>query len=76
MGKLYTTMRGKQLDMEQLNLKNESLPAVGNMKVNARGDQLGAGGKVVRTREQILADYYKNNPRAVKEEIIDRKGKK
>lgn len=75
MGKLYTTMRGKQIDMEQLNLKNETLPAVGNMKVNARGDQLGAGGKIVKTREQILADYYKNNPRAVTEEIVNRKGK-
>lgn len=75
MGKLHTTMRGKQLDMEQLNLKNETIPAVGNMKVNARGDQLGSGGKVIRTREQILGDYYKNNPRAVNEEIVDRKGK-
>lgn len=76
MGKIYTTMRGKQLDMEQLHLKHETVPAVGNMKVNARGDQLGRGGKVVKTREQILADYYKNNPRAIKEEAIDRKGKK
>lgn len=76
MGKLYTTMRGKQLDMEQLNLRHETVPAVGNMKVNARGDQLGQGGKVVKTREQILADYYKNNPRALKEEIVDRKAKK
>jgi hypothetical protein len=69
-------MRGKQLDMEQLNLRHETVPAVGNMKVNARGDQLGQGGKIVKTKEQILADYYKNNPRAVKEEIVDRKGKK
>lgn len=76
MGKLYTSMRGKQIDMEQLNLKHELIPAVGNMKVNARGDQLGQGGKIVKTREQILGDYYKNNPRAVKEEIVDRKGKK
>jgi len=76
MGKLYTTMRGKQIDMEQLNLKHETIPAVGNMKVNARGDQLGQGGKIVKTREQILADYYKNNPRAIKEEIVDRKAKK
>jgi hypothetical protein len=76
MGKLYTTMRGKQVDMEQLNLKHETIPAVGNMKVNARGDQLGQGGKIVKTREQILADYYKNNPRAIKEEIVDRKAKK
>lgn len=76
MGKLYTTMRGKQVDMEQLNLKHETIPAVGNMKVNARGDQLGRGGKILKTREQILADYYKNNPRIIKEETIDRTNKK
>jgi hypothetical protein len=68
-------MRGKQIDMEQLNLKNETLIAVGNMKVNARGDQIGPGGKIVKTREEILKDYYKNNPRAVQEEITTRKGK-
>lgn len=76
MGKTYTSMRGKEVDMEKLNLRNEHLPAVGNMKVNARGDELGAGGKVVRTREQILQDYYKNNPRAVNEEVATRGGKK
>jgi hypothetical protein len=59
--------------MEKLSLKNETLPAVGNLKVNARGDELGTGGQIVRTREQILQDYYKNNPRAVQEEILTRK---
>ncbi len=68
MGKLHTSMRGKLVDMEQLNLKNELIPAVGNAKVNARGDQLGPGGKIVKTKEEILADYYANNPRAVKED--------
>jgi hypothetical protein len=58
MGKTYTSMQGKVVDMEKLAIKNELTPAVGNMKVNARGDEIGAGGKVVRTREQILADYY------------------
>jgi len=62
MGKLYRSMRGKEVDMEKLNLKNELTPAVGNMKVNARGDELGKGGKIVRTKEQVLADYYKKNP--------------
>jgi hypothetical protein len=56
-------MRGKEVDFEKLSLKNENTPAVGNMKVNARGDELGPGGKIVRTREQVLADYYNNNPR-------------
>jgi hypothetical protein len=69
MGKTYTSVRGKEIDMEKLSLRNETTPAVGNLKVNARGDELGPGGKIVRTREQVLADYYKNNPRALKEEI-------
>jgi hypothetical protein len=73
MGKTYTSVRGKEIDMEKLSLKHETTPAVGNLKVNARGDELGQGGKIVRTREQILADYYKNNPRSIKEEITSRK---
>ena len=51
-------MQGKSIDMEKLALKNETIPAVGNMKVNARGDEIGAGGTIIRTREQVLADYY------------------
>ena len=65
MVKAYRTMRGREVDFEKLSLRNENTPAVGNMRVNARGDELGAGGKIVRTREQILADYYQNNPRSV-----------
>lgn len=75
MGKTVRSMRGKEIDMEKLNLKNETLPAVGNMKVNARGDEIGKGGKIVRTREQILKDYYKKNPRAIKEEVVNRSKK-
>lgn len=77
MGKTYTSMRGKEIDMEKLTLKNELLPAVtaGGTKMNARGDELGSGGKIVKTREQILADYYKNNPRAIKEEIVEKRKK-
>lgn len=73
MGKTYTSLRGKQVDMEKLSIQNELLPAVGNMKVNARGDQLGPGGQIVKTREQLLQDYYSANPRAVPEETATRK---
>ena len=69
MGKTYTSVRGKEIDMEKLSLQNETAPAVGNLKVNARGDELGPGGKIVRTREQILQDYYNANPRAIREEV-------
>jgi hypothetical protein len=44
--------------------------------MNARGDELGEGGKIVRTREQILSEYYEKNPRAVKEELATRKKSK
>ena len=70
MGKVYTSVRGKEIDMERLSLKHETEPAVGNARMNARGDELGAGGKIVRTREQILQDYYKNNPRAIADEVV------
>lgn len=69
MGKTYTSVRGKEIDMEKLQLKHETEPAVGNAKLNARGDEIGAGGKIVRTREEILQDYYAKNPRAIREEV-------
>jgi hypothetical protein len=65
MGKTVRTMQGKEIDMEKLTLVNELTPAVGNYRVNARGDELGDGGQIVRTREEIMADYYNRNPRSV-----------
>lgn len=64
MSKTYTSVKGKQIDMGKLAMRNESAPAVGNMRVNARGDELGPGGKIVKTREQVLAEYYEQNPSA------------
>jgi hypothetical protein len=69
----HKSMRGKPIDMEKLNLANELSPAVGNMKVNARGDEIGPGGKIVRSREEIMSEYYEKNPRAVHEEIAKRR---
>lgn len=59
MGKIYRTAQGRSLDMETIRLQNELVPALGNMRVNARGDQLGPGGKVIKTREMIMDEYYK-----------------
>ena len=69
MGKLHTSMRGREVDMDKLNLRFENVPAVGNAKVNARGDELGPGGDIKRTREQVLQDYYAKNPKAMQEEL-------
>jgi len=56
--KVYKTMTGKTIDMDMLRQKNELTPAVGNARVNARGDELGSGGQIVRSKEDVLADYY------------------
>jgi hypothetical protein len=76
MGKVYSSVRGKEIDMERLQLRHETEIAVGNAKLNARGDEIGAGGKIVRTREEILQDYYNQNPRAIREEVVSRNNTK
>ena len=59
------TNRGQSIDMDQLALQNETEIALGNMKINARGDKLGPGGKIIQKREDATREYYKNNPKAV-----------
>ena len=51
-------MQGRMVDIEKLRGANESIRAVGNMKVNARGDVLGAGGQVVTPKSQVIKQYY------------------
>ena len=65
--KVHISANGKMVDMDLLRQRNELTPAVGNARVNARGDELGPGGKIVRKKEEILKDYYQSNP-GVKEE--------
>ena len=67
--KTYRTMQGKSIDMDLLRQRNELTPAVGNARVNARGDELGAGGKIIRKREDVLRDYYDDNPQAAPDEV-------
>jgi hypothetical protein len=65
MAKSYRTMRGKEVDMDALLEKNQLMPAVGNVKMNARGDEIGPGGRVIKKREETIQAYYENNPNAV-----------
>jgi hypothetical protein len=51
---VYRSMQGKEIDMEKLRNQNELTVAVGNVKVNARGDELGPGGKIIKKREDVL----------------------
>jgi hypothetical protein len=58
MGKVYKSARGKMIDMDKVKIANESTVAVGNMKVNARGDIIGNNGQVALGRNQIMDQVY------------------
>ena len=56
--KQHRSMRGKNVDMDLLRKRNELTPAVGNARVNARGDELGPGGQIIKKREDVVAEHY------------------
>lgn len=60
MSRVVVTANGNSIDMESLKLKNEKTVAVGNMRVNARGDEISpTTGEIVKTREKRMSEYYK-----------------
>lgn len=69
----YRTMQGKTVDLQQIIAKNELTPAVGNARVNARGDELGPGGIILRKREEVMADYYRNTGNSLPDSMPNRK---
>ena len=56
--RMYRTMQGRMVDIEKLRAANESVQAVGNMNVNARGDVIGPGGSIVTSKEKVIQKYY------------------
>ena len=58
---IHRSMQGKEVDLEKLRQKHELTLAVGNVRVNARGDELGPGGKIVKRREDVMKEYYKGD---------------
>ena len=63
--KQHRSMRGKSVDMDLLRKRNELTPAVGNARVNARGDELGPGGQIIKKREDVVAEHYAQTGTAV-----------
>lgn len=67
--RVYRTAQGKTVDMGRLMLQNENVRAVGNMNVNARGDQLDDTNQVIATKPaQVNRQYQRqtNDPRGNK----------
>ena len=52
--KVYKTAQGKTVDLGAIMLQNEKVRAVGNMKVNARGDKLDSNNRVVDTKPRQI----------------------
>ena len=55
---VYRTASGKMLDINALKIQQEKTIAVGNAKQNARGDIVGPGGKIIKSRDEIMTEFY------------------
>ena len=54
----YRSAQGKTIDMIALIANNETVPSIGNMAVNARGDEILSDGTIIKTREEIMKEYH------------------
>ena len=55
--KNYKSMRGVNIDLAKLMAKADKSISVGNTQTNARGDQLGRGGRVIKSADEIARDH-------------------
>ena len=60
---VYRSANGKTVDMGALRLQNERVRAVGNMRVNARGDVINDSNEVIRTRNEQVGKQYQKQTR-------------
>lgn len=56
---VYRSANGKTVDMGALRLKNEKVRAVGNMKVNARGDEINERDQIIRKKTEQSNNQYR-----------------
>jgi hypothetical protein len=61
----HVSYRGATIDMDSMRRENEKVPAIGNMKVNAKGDQI-KGGMVTKTADQIARENHRVQSAIVK----------
>lgn len=56
--KVYRTAQGKTVDLGSIILQNETVRAVGNMGVNARGDRVDSQNRPIDSRNQRVQRQY------------------
>lgn len=60
MAQRHISMRGEIIDMNRLRSVNAETVALGNANLNARGDIIGRDGTILKTEEQIVAEWEAN----------------
>lgn len=55
----HVSYRGVTIDMDSLRRENEKTTAIGNMRVNAKGDQLARGGVIAKTADQMARENHR-----------------
>jgi len=68
--KIYRSAQGKTVDLGALQLKNENVRAVGNQKVNARGDLIDSNNHPIVSRNQQVAKQYRRQTTNTKDSPI------
>ena len=72
---IYRTAMGKAVDMAALAAKNEKVRAVGNMKVNARGDTIDSNGRVIKPVTSKVNEQYANTVGNRSSHVVKKTGK-
>lgn len=70
----HITSKGKVIDMESVIAQQSDAVAIGNMRVNAKGDLLGPGGVVVKTADERARDFYKNSETNIDDNVSIKSG--
>jgi len=68
--KIYRTAQGKMVDLGRLQLQNENTRAVGNMKVNARGDRVDSLNRPIQSRNEQVDRQYQRQITAQTQERV------
>jgi len=68
--KVYRTAQGKTVDLGSIILQNETVRAVGNMGVNARGDLVDSHNQSVKSRSQQVSKQYRRQVTNVSNEPV------
>lgn len=71
--RVHYSALGEAVNMAELVAKHGDTVAIGDVRMNARGDLLDVNNQVVVARKQIEQEYYTNNPKGVKQKQVSLK---